>query len=467
MRILLAALGAALVIALSPLGASAQSYTPTTMTPSEIIAKMVAATGQLQDGSYLITEREDYADGTVANITTEIYGSDFLTIDQHGDQTDEFGSYRGQNWDRDPNGTVIVESSASGEDNSSAYVAWVRYQSERVAMRVLGTTQTAPQAYAIAFTADGSNATAFVDVASNRLDRLELYDGRKIVTFSDYRSAYGVTAAHDVRVSYPQTPQNGRELHVISLAESQTSDDAMQVPQSQPLFDVAAQASVPARFTYSDGMEGDIIVTARINGQEVNLVVDSGAPEFVIDPGAAARLGLSVHGKRRTSIAGGLDVSETLVPAMTLGDLTMHNVAFTVMPVGIDDEGVHAVGLIGCDFFATSIVGLNFKDGTMTLYPRSSFDPTSLGVDTIPIRTNGCQAQVAAMFENVPGVFTIDTGATATVIDRGYLAKLPHSQRELDTGSMDTTEGAIGFLGGAVDVNAYVVDDFEIGRAHV
>lgn len=464
MRIGIAAICSAVFLLSAAQRAAAQEYAPTSMTAAEIVAKMTAAIGSLQSGSYLISERGVNGDGTATTVTSQIHGSDVLTLDQDGSFLTEYGRYQGHYWFRDANGNVILQRGIWSND-SSPETQWIAQQSRDVTVRVLGITTAAQAAYVLAFhSTDGDDVTAYVDVKTNLLARVD-FGSQVQMQYSDYRPIFGTTTAFDVRYTEPSTPQNSTEWRISSWTESPMSDSAMSIPQTQPLFDVPTQQmTLPARFTYADGTVGDIVLTARINGQDVNLILDSGASDFVIDPGAASQLGLTVRGKRRTSIAGPLDVSQTIVPEMSIGGLTMRNVAFTVLPSVIEDEGVRAVGLIGCDFFAGSIVGLDFKQQTVTLYSRSSFDPAALGLDAVPLRTNGCQAQVAAMFENVPGTFVLDTGGGATVINRSYLNKLPHSIRELDTSSMDRSSDYIGFLGGAVAVNTYTVNDFIFAR---
>jgi hypothetical protein len=450
----------------------ADEYAPTSLSTDQIIAKMVAATGEMQGGQYLISERAQNGDGTTTNVTTEISGADFLTLLQTGTVTAESGRYEGQYWERDANGTVLVERSG-GLGGSSGDVQWLKDESGRVPVHVLGITSAAPREYALTFRMkDGTDVTAYVDVATNLLSRIEYAfsgGGHSTTAYSDYREMFGAKTAFEESDTEQGFPQNGSETKILSWTESPTSDDALAMPQSQPLFSVDSTTVLPARFTYepdedyngdADDILGPIVVTANVNGQSIDLALDSGSYSLVLDPGAARRLGLTVYGRRRASIGGPIDESSTVIPEMNLGGLTVRNATFDVLPFGENVQGANIVGLLGCDFFASAIVGLDFKKQTVTLYPRSTFDPTSMSLVAVPLRTNDCTAHVAAMFDGVPGTFTLDTGADATMVDRAYLQKLPHAVLERDTESLPEGSDYAGFIGGAVATNDYAVDDF-------
>ncbi|MGH7736643.1 MAG: aspartyl protease family protein [Candidatus Tyrphobacter sp.] len=463
MRLTVGLICAALFVVASSSDARAQNYAPTPLSAGEIIGKMVAATGQLTSGSYLVSERQRNGDGTVTQRTVEIDGSDFIALEQTGSQIDEYGRYGGLAWYRDPNGTVIPQEGETFE-GSAADVAWIQKRSAKTSVSVLGLTQTAPQQYVLSFeSARGDDVTAYVDAATNLLSRIEYssHDGKWTTEYSDYHTIFGVTVAFDERDSQAGAPQNGSVARIASWTQTPTSEAAMAIPSSQPLFQVATQMTLPAQFTYQGVTTGDIVLHATIGGQSVDLVLDSGSTDFNLDPGAAARLGLTVTGKRRGSVGGPLDVSQTIVPEMTIGPLTMRNVAFTVLPVeDIGDEGARPVGLIGCDFFQSAIVGVDFKDRTLTLYPRSTFDPQALGLVAVPIRTNNCVPEVAAMIEGVHGLFLVDTGADLTLLSHSYLRKLSYVQRADDSSSMFSSTGYVEFLGGQAAVHTYVVNDF-------
>lgn len=462
MRLSVRLICVAVIVVASSNAALSQAYAPTPLSADAIVSKMVAAAGRLEGGSYLISERQSNGDGTITERTIQIDGADFLALEQTGSLTIEYGRYRGEAWYRDPNGSVIEERDESIDD-SSAEIAWIQDQSAHTAVRVLGVTQMQPQQYVLAFkSSSGSDVTAYVDAQTNLLSRVEYSSGsaHSEAEYSDYHTVFGATIAFDERNSETNYPQNGNSVRITAWTENPTNDAVMAVPQSQPLFAVPTQMTLPASFTYQDGSTGDIVLHARINGQDVDLILDSGATDFVLDPGAASRLGLTVTGKQRSWIGGPLDESQTVAPEMTIGNLAMHNVAFTVLPVDVNEEGAHSAGLLGCDFFESAIVGIDLKDQTLTLYPRATFDPSALGVVAVPIRTNSCVAEAAGMFEGVRNTFLIDTGADTTLLNHSYLMQLPHAQRESDTSSIFSSVGYIRFLGGAVATHTYVIDDF-------
>ncbi len=115
------------------------------------------------------------------------------------------------------------------------------------------------------------------------------------------------------------------------------------------------------------------------------------------------------------------------------------------------------VGLLGYDFIASSIVGLDFKNQTVTLYPRAAFSPQSLGVRPLHVMLDDGVPRVPVTIENVPGWFLLDTGAFGVLIYRHYLSKLP------DVQASDSPINEISAVGGNVGARAYALKSFAFG----
>lgn len=410
--------------------ASADDYAPASLTVAQILAREHAASGALARGQYLEVERSTG-------------GGPFSTSS---------GRYQGQSWYRDENGIVVLESGFHGKVDPNA-LAWKHPEDPTYRVRVLGLTQTTPQEYVVeANPPGGQDEYRYYDAKMFLLDN-DVWFGvdrlRHVESYSQYQTLFGETILFQSQYR-DGNARDDEETRILSFTQSPSSKSAMAIPSSRPLLDLSkGPVTLPARFTDDNG----IVVPVTIAGQSLDFMLDSGSDSLVVDTGAVHRLGLTTHGQSTATIGGTVDTSETVVPDMAVGDIYMHNVVVGVVPLNFQGEGSHVVGLLGCDFLASAIVGFDFKKQTVTLYPRALFDPTALGVRAVPLQVDDCVPRVAAEFENVPGSFLMDTGAFGMVLYPGITAEA---------------------IGGEVYMTTYDVSDFifwsikyDVGRVRV
>ena len=80
--------------------------------------------------------------------------------------------------------------------------------------------------------------------------------------------------------------------------------------------------------TLQRGMDGHYRATALINGEKVDVLVDTGATGVAISSRTAERLGLSSHMAARTTTANGDAVAYvTRLRSVKIGDVEAHDVA--------------------------------------------------------------------------------------------------------------------------------------------
>ncbi len=114
--------------------------------------------------------------------------------------------------------------------------------------------------------------------------------------------------------------------------------------------------------------EGDrLLMTARLDGQPVSVLVDTGARSRILSTTAARRLG--VYGDRLGADPGGVNAGVDLHPSeyhwhrfrrLTIGGETVDNPVLTVAPLA---ETVDL--LLGADWFATREVWISFATDVM------------------------------------------------------------------------------------------------------
>jgi hypothetical protein len=128
---------------------------------------------------------------------------------------------------------------------------------------------------------------------------------------------------------------------------------------------------IPSRFITYGGILYRITVQAKINGRGLDFLLDSGSDRMTIDPGVAHELGMTPFGRAEH---------------MSMGALNMDADVLSTTPYTEDPDGKSPiVGLMGFPFSASGIVGIDFKAQTVTIYPRSTFDPKALGLVALPI----------------------------------------------------------------------------------
>jgi hypothetical protein len=420
----------------------ADDYTPSDLSAAQVLAKARAAYGTLVPGSYLVIT-QSHGGGIDDTYTEHIDGKDYLTLETSGAFVDSYGRFQGQSWSQDENGTVLLRSDFAAKTDPNT-LALEHPDDPAYRVTVLGITTTDPRQYVIESNPPGgSDQYRYYDAKTMLLARVVTFakDRHKHTTdYDDYRTAFGETLAYHTHFSDGR-PDNDTDNHLDTF-ERDPMTNALPIPASRPLYTVPAGSPVtlPARFT-----RGGIVVRATINGRGLDFVLDSGSSSITLDPGVAHDLGLTPYGKRTQTVGGEVDVSRALVPQMQIGSLTLNNVTLKEIPLSYNDGDARVVGLLGCDFIAGAVIGIDFGKSTITVYPRDGFNPLAVGaVSSRPIQVDDCIPRIATTVESIPGWFLLDTGSFATVIYQNYLDKLPHvRQSDGQISSVQTVGGAI------------------------
>lgn len=447
--------------------AAADEYAPTTFTAAQILAKSDAASGRLIPGQYLIVRRY-VTPSQITTSMTQTSGDDYITVETTGNLTDEFGSYQGQRWERDVNGIVLRASGFHAAADPNA-LAWRNPSDPRYRVEVLGLTQNAPVEYVVeANPPGGQDEYRYYDAQTFLLDKDVIFGVdryRHETDYSDYRTVFGETIAFNSHYGDGQ-PANEESDSVESFTASPTQV-SLAIPDTQPLFGfISAPVTLPAQFSDEEIAAPAIIIPVKIGGQTLNFELDSGSTDLFIDTGAASRLGLTLQGKSSSTIAGTFTQYHTTIPEFSVGGLTVRNAVFTVGPFGGEE---HAVGLLGCDFLASAVVGIDFRNKRVTLYPWASFNPAALGVAQMPMQLDDCVPRVSLSIESVPGEFVLDTGSFGTLVYRHYLARLPKAPVAQEGDTADTAYAGTSLtaqaIGGKIQTTFYNVSDLVFGGA--
>lgn len=440
--------------ALAPAAAGADdaAYAPTTLTAAQILQRARTAAGSLAPGTYTIVAKR-HGGGLDATITTYISGEDTRSTEVRGPFTTAWGVYHGQNWHQNANGIVALDSNfAAVEDPNRIALAHAGLPDDGVS--VLGETTGANPTYALdVHPQDGPHQIRYYDASTYRLTRVVTWASdrmKHIVTYGSYVAAFGETAARHWHYS-DGLPDNESDTTIVSVEKS-ASIPPLDIPAGRSIFAFPSDKPVVLPATFDDG---SVIVRLTINGRGLDFLLDSGAAGIFIDPGVAHELGLTSYGKITTTIGGSIDQSRAIVPDVAVGDLHMKNVVFNVAPISDQHPLVKVVGLLGYDFIASAIVGVDYWNETVTAYPHGS-SPTQDVVAKIPVELDDDVPRAEASFENVPGKFLIDTGAYGSLVYDSYFRKLPNHS------NLKGTE-RVGFVGGSVPVAQYRIYNLNFG----
>ncbi len=454
----LAAILCSVVFAVTVVSASTSAraddtiYTPTTLTAMQILHDARKASGDLADGAYERIERT-HRGGMDSVTTAYLSGDDYVSDSVRGPFTSAWGGYKGQNWNQDANGLVTLETNFHVAENPDDR-ALEHPEDPANRVTVLGITQGPTPAYAVDVNPpDGEHQIRYYEVSTFHLLRVVRWSSDRLkhaTTYSDYRTAFGDTSAYDRRSSDGR-PDNDSETTITSFTKLTAAPD-MRIPLSRSLFTFASLQPVVLPATFHGNA---IIVRLNINGRGLDFMLDSGSTDILIDPGVARQLGLKLYGKFSGTMGGSFDLSQTIVPLATIGNVQLKNAVFGVAPIGEEDGGARVVGLLGYDFFASAVIGINFKNQTVTAYPRGTI-PTHDPVSEIPAQLDDGVPRVTASFEGVTGHFLLDLGAFRTLLYPSYLAKLPNKI------NVQQNVGAT-FVGGNETMSQYTVHDFIFG----
>ncbi|HEY4438827.1 MAG TPA: aspartyl protease family protein [Candidatus Elarobacter sp.] len=388
-------------------------YQPADVTLAQLVAKAETANGA---GNALRLAYELH-EGNLTGVERQTRRGDDYRIDTTvGPFATSRGCYRGQAWSINQNGYTLLHSGPCDADRITPDAA-----------TLLGRLQTPSDAYAVRIARKDADAELqFYDAATFRLMRTETsYRGKVMVTtYSGYRDVGGrfvpATIAFD-----DGDPADASVATLHDASQTEVVDQQLAVPpgRRQPLAFPPGVTNVrlPARVTRL----GYMIVRVQINGRALDFALDSGASGLLIDRNVGAELGLPVYRRSPATTGWAFAADDTMIPKMTIGDLTMTNVA-----VGLEslahrgDAQSEIVGLLGFDFLAGGVFKLDYVHGTVdamaydTPFPSGTF-AVDVGLDraipTMPVGINGVVAHR----------FLVDTGIPIVIVFDGFASAHP------------------------------------------
>jgi predicted aspartyl protease len=217
----------------------------------------------------------------------------------------------------------------------------------------------------------------------------------------------------------------------LLLLAGQTSG----APPSCALKEVA---SAEARLT----ADNTLLVSARLDGMPMWLVLDTGAAASMISEAAARRLGLPLRdGRARVyGIDGRLISRTTRVPSLALEGAEARDQEFIVMPGGGDGTDLRPAGLFGSDYLRNYDVEIDLGQGRVNLFSpdhcpgRVVYWSKNYVESPVEIGRDG-EIRLEAKLDGEAVTAQIDTGAGQTLLDAALARR-----------RFDIADGTPGFL---------------------
>jgi len=251
---------------------------------------------------------------------------------------------------------------------------------------------------------------------------------------------------------YQERVADARDLANRALAIQADNATAEKVLATAAMRDAAFapdvyQLSMPKagatiRFVATDPLP---VLKATVGARQVYFLIDTGAPDLVIDRDFAAEIGLKSADAGQGTFAGGqhAPVAKSLLPAVSFGAVALRNVPVTVLPTrGLaPTPGVRIDGVVGTGFLRHFLATIDYAHGALVLRPRSdsaAFEAAAAkrGAVAVPMWLTGdhflfARAQIGVAPE---GLFNIDTGlagagmqATKATLDAAHI--VPDARR--------------------------------------
>lgn len=240
-------------------------------------------------------------------------------------------------------------------------------------------------------------------------------------------------------------------------------------PQSTSDFQILGPNGTSSESIPFQLVNGEIVMQASVNGQSLNLLLDTGAGKSFLTEDAATKAELTVAGQVVTLGYGGSAPTAVSDPVTVEipGALKISNQKIYVVLDPSTNEALHrkagADGAIGYDIISHAVVTINYPQKTITFSDPSSYVPAKLpGSVTIPIRLDSRIPLVTGAIDGKsPGEFVFDTGDNGGLLVYNKYALANHLPSDPTIPGARVSQ-ALG-VGGAVDVITTPDHSFTVG----
>jgi hypothetical protein len=377
--------------------------------------------------------------------------ADFRVVTTTHGLRSERGRFSDRSWMQTANGVVLRDSSHQTPFDRALSAA-AHKPDPRV--RMLGITTGATRQYVLEIAPNARLLQRrYFDPGTFLLREMQTRDYDKAVRVDRF-SRYIHVCGKPVPVRVDHSDSLSAQTYQTTLVRHDRLADPhlLAIPQSRTPF--VSQFRLPATLNSMFGPSG-ILVRVDIQGTPYWFKLDSGDSSVTLDRDLVRRLGGHEFGRYLGTKGGAVEFANAVVPRLDIGPVYATNLVADVINHDYIDQGVHVVGLLGCDFIASRPLSIDFRSQTVVLANvPSATDPRWISVQT-PLES--CTPAIRAHLENVPATLLLDLGAPDTIVNEDLYDRIAASVHELDT-------TRVRFIGGEIlDATQYVVPNASAG----
>jgi hypothetical protein len=265
----------------------------------------------------------------------------------------------------------------------------------------------------------GFPITYYLDAGTYLPVRAELpaFDGREIISFSDWREVHGLKVAFAEK---QQDPVNTTELHLkqVSFNPRQRVSFSRPVDSSNDAF-FLTKTPVPVPFNFENL---HVLVPTYVDGIGPTwFILDTGANYNILNQSRLDQFHLQAYGSLQTE-GGANSTSGSYLEKVTLrvGGVETRNQHAAVLPLtGLEKVfGLPLGGMLGYDFISRFVVTLDYRAKTLSFSDPRKFQYHGPGA-AVPLLMQGSepylQENITVKGETIPALFVLDVGAADTI----------------------------------------------------
>lgn len=392
----------------------------------------------------------------VVNDVYESRGSgklpDFRVVRTTHGLRSEQGRFSDRSWVQTENGLVLPDSPRQTPFDRLLSAA-AHKPDPRV--RVLGITTGATRQYVLEIAPNARLLQRrYFDVGTFLLRETQTRDYDKafgVNRFSRYIHVCGKPVA--TRLDHSDSLSTQTYQTTLVRYDRLADPHLLAIPQSRTPF--VPQVRLPATLNSMFGRSG-ILIRVDIRGAPYWFKLDSGAPSVTLDRDLVRWLGGHEFGKYSGTKGGAVEFASAVVPRLDIGPVYATNLVVSVIDHDDVMQGVHVVGLLGCDFMASRPISIDFRSQTVILANL----PSATGPRWTSVQTplESCRPVLRARLEGEAATLVLDLGAPDTIVNEDLYNHIAASVHELDT-------TRVRFIGGQIlDATQYVVPSASVGK---
>jgi hypothetical protein len=256
-----------------------------------------------------------------------------------------------------------------------------------------GDFAAAAKAYEAAAKASPNDARAVAGLARARL--------------FENRNDEAIALAQQALAAQPDNPVARQTLATAQQRKAAFAPDRWRIAGP------AGETAVP--FVATDPLP---IVEITVGGRQAQFLIDTGAPNILVNPDLVQALGLQPEAAGEGVFAGGAraQVQRTLVPELEIGGIKIADIPAAVSPgPGLQLPGHKIDGVIGTGLLMHFVSTLDYCQGRLVLRPRTAsaaFQRAAAGANVVPMWLVSDHFIFARghLKNGKDGAFLIDTG---------------------------------------------------------